>query len=125
MEQAPEALEVFGQLQRQLGEATMQAVCDAVPTDWREVYLDMRATPDGASRGMKLLAVNVAGEVLLLRPTTSILDALQKICEMRALFSPAWYGMRLAMTSAGNCEIRFSPAPNCYDNPAFRDCQVF
>ena len=125
MEQAPKALEAFGTLQRHLGEATMQAVCDAVPTDWREVYLEMRSTPDGASRGMKLLVVNVAGEVLLLRPTASILDTLQKICEMRIQFSPPWYGMRLAITNEGNCEVRFSPAPNCYDDPAFCDCHAF
>ena len=74
---------------------------------------------------MKLLVVNAAGEVLLLRPTASILDALRKICEMRMLFSPPWYGMRLAITGTGNCEVRFSPAPDCYDNPAFRDCQAF
>lgn len=125
MEQAPNSLEVFRQLQHHLGEVTMQAVCDAVPTDWREVYLDMRSTPDGASRGMKLLVVNVAGEVLLLRPTASILDTLQKICEMRMLFSPPWYGMRLTITSAGNCEVRFGPAPNCYDDPTFCDCLPF
>ena len=125
MEQAPKALELFGQLQRHLGEATMQAVSDAVTTDWREVYLDMRSTPDGNSRGMKLLVVNVAGEVFLLRPTASILDILRMICEMRMLFSPPWYGMRLTITSAGNCEVRFSPAPDCYDDPAFRDCHAF
>ena len=125
MEQAPKALEVFGQLQRHLGEATVQAVWEAVPAGWREVYLDMRSTPDGGSRGMKLLVVNVADEVLLLRPTASILDTLQKICEMRRLFSPPWYGMRLAITSEGNCEVRFSDAPNCYDDPAFRDCSAF
>jgi hypothetical protein len=125
MEQAPKALEAFGELQRHLGEATMHAVCDAVPTEWREVYLDMRSTPDGASRGMKLLVVNVADEVLLLRPTASILHTLREICEMRMLFSPPWYGMRLAITSAGNCEVRFSPALNCYDDPSFRDCFAF
>jgi hypothetical protein len=123
MLQAPKELEAFGQLQRQLGEATMQAVCDAVPEDWREVYVDMRSSPDGTSRGMKLLVVNAAREVLLLRPTPAILDTLQNICEMRAQFSPPWYGMRLAMTSEGKCEVRFSPAANCYDDPAFRDCQ--
>ena len=125
MEQAPQALEVFGQLQRHLGEATVQAVHEAVPTDWREVYLDMRSTPDGASRGMKLLVVNVADEVLLVRPSALILDTLQKICEMRPLFSPPWYGMRLAITSEGNCEVRFSSAPNCYDDPAFGDSHAF
>ena len=125
MEKAPKELEVFGQLQRNLGELTMQAVCDAVQEDWREVYLDMRSTPDGAARGMKLLVVAASGEVLALRLTGPIEDTLRKICEMRALFVPPWYGMRLAMTSAGNCEVRFSGAPNCYEDPAFGDCQKF
>ena len=125
MEQAPKELEVFGTLQRTLAEATMQGVHGAVQEDWREAYLDLRSTPDGASRGMKLTVVLASGQMLALRPGRAIEAALHRICEMRTAFVPPWYGMRLAMTSAGNCEVRFSYEPACYDDPHFRDCLEF
>jgi hypothetical protein len=70
--QAPKELEVFGQLQRNLGEATMQLVATAVRTPWKELSLEMRTSPDGTSRGMKLRVTPVSGALIAVRPTRAV-----------------------------------------------------
>jgi hypothetical protein len=123
--QAPKELEVFGQLQRNLGEATMQLVATAVRTPWKELSLEMRTSPDGTSRGMRLRVTPVSGALLAVRPTRAVEVALHNICEMRSTFTAPWYGMKLTITIQGQCKVEFNYEPECKKDPAFRDSQEF
>jgi len=122
---APRELEVFGQLQRNLGEAAIDLVANSVHVPWKEFCLEMRTSADGARRGLKICVTPEAGAVIALRPTRAVEVALHKICEMRSTFTAPWYGMKVTISSEGQGKVEFNYEPDCQKDPAFRDSEKF
>ncbi len=118
MEAAPKALEAFGALQRRLAEAAMQAVDSTVHTPWREFCLDIRSTPDGEALDVRFYVVPVSGAPISVPMPQPVAAIVHETWQMRsACFSPPWYGMKLSITSEGQCKINFNYDPNCNAEP--------
>ncbi len=75
MPAASKTLEAFGDLQRSLAQATMQAVAVAVKTVWKELYLDIRSTPAGTAHAIIFRVISISGALLSV-PTPTPIDAL-------------------------------------------------
>ena len=120
MPTAPKALEAFGDLQRSLAQGTMQAVAGAVRAPWKELYVDIRSIPDGTAHDIKFRVIPVSGAPISM-PTSKPMEAtVREIWNMRdACFSPPWCGMKLTISSQGQCQINFNYNPNCKEDPAF------
>lgn len=109
MPKAPQALEVFGDLQRSLANAAMQAVHGALHTPWKEFYVDIHSTPDKMAAGIEFRVIPVSGALLSVFAPKPIETIVREIWKMnQACFSPAWKGMRLTVSSEGDCKINFS-----------------
>ena len=120
MEAAPKALEAFGDLQRRLAQAAMQAVHAAVSTPWKEFYLNIRSTPDGKALDVEFHVIPVSGALISMRMPQLVEAIIRETWQMRdACFSPPWYGMKLTITSEGQCNINFNYDQNCSAGPAF------
>jgi hypothetical protein len=120
MEAAPQALELFGDLLRTLAQAVMQAVHSSVQTPWKELYVDIRTTPDGKARHTKFRVIPVSGALITVPPSALIEDLVREIWNIKdACFRPPWYGMKLSITSDGNCRNEFKYEPDCKSDPAF------
>ena len=99
----------------------MQAVASAVKTPWKELYLDIRSTPDGTSRAAKLRVIPLAGPLILVPISGPVSATIQEIWKMRdACFSPPWFGMKMTITSQGAVDVDFNYDPTCTSDPAFR-----
>jgi len=82
METAPKELAAFGDLQRTLGQATMQAVADAVKDPWKELYLDIRSNAGETSHSSKLRVIPVSGAVLSVAIPAEITITIIEILQM-------------------------------------------
>jgi hypothetical protein len=120
MEKAPRELETFGAIQRYLAQAAMQAVASGVNTPWEEFYLDIRSNPDGTARAIKFRVIPVSGGPRCLIAPKLIETIVNDLWEMRGAFSPeTWYGMKLTISSKGQCNVDFNYDPNCRADPEF------
>lgn len=115
MPTAPNELEVFGGLQRNLAQAAMQAVASTVKTPWKELNFEISTALNGTAFGVKFLVIPVSGALINVAPNRPILDLVREIWKMRDAFdSRGWRGMKLSITSAGSCNIdfKYDPDPN-------------
>jgi hypothetical protein len=111
MPQAPEILEAYGQLQRFLGQATMEAVHAAVTQPWREVHLEITTSPDGKTGSVRVRVVPESGAVTDIPLTQPIVSAAHEIWKLRSSgITPNWGAMRLLIASEGQCTVNFDYA---------------
>jgi len=111
MPQAPEVLEAYGQLQRFLGQATMEAVHAAVTEPWKEVLLEISAAADGKTSNTTLRVVPVSGAVIDAPVTRLVALAAQEVWNFRnSGITPDWKSMKLTVTSEGKCTVNFAYA---------------
>jgi hypothetical protein len=109
MPKAPQALEVLGDLQRSLAVAAMQAVHGSVNTPWKEFYVDIHPTPDGTAVDIEFRVIPVFGTLISVFTPKPLETIVREIWNMnQACFSPPWKGMKLTVTSEGDCKINFS-----------------
>jgi hypothetical protein len=108
MPQAPDVLEAYGQLQRFLAQATMEAVQAAVKQPWKEVLLEITASADANRCSTKLRAFPPAAPAIDVPLTEMVALAAQEIWETRTLgITPNWRAMTLKITSEGQCNVHF------------------
>ena len=111
MQQAPEVLEAFGQLQRFLAKATMEAVDASMKQPWKEVVLEISAGADARHSGSKLSVVSLSGAAIQVPLSEMLRLAAQEMWDTRTLgIVPNWKGMALKITSAGQCTVNFDYA---------------
>ena len=117
---APKELEAFGALQRKLGQGLMDAVLAAVQKPWKEFYLDVRARPGQTSHSTKIRVVPVSGTPISVTPPPDVTITIIEILQMRdSCFDEAWSGMKVTISSEGECRVEFNYDPKCVDDPAF------
>jgi hypothetical protein len=111
MPQAPEILEAYGQLQRFLGQATMEAVHAAVTRPWKEVHLEISTSTDGKTGGVRVRVVPESSALIDVPLTQPIVSAAAEIWKFRnSGITPNWRSMRLLITSEGQCTVNFDYA---------------
>jgi len=117
---APKELEAFGALQRKLGQGVMDAVLDAVDKPWKELYLDVRAHPGQIANIMKLRVILASGTPISVTPPAEVATTIVEILQMRdTCFEEPWCGVKLTISSEGQCRVEFSYDPRCVNDPAF------
>ena len=108
MPNAPEVLEAYGQLQRFLGQATMEAVHAEVRQPWKEVHLEIWTSSDGKSGSVRVRVVPESGALIDVPLTQPIVSAAHEIWTFRnSGITPNWNRMRLLITSEGQCTVNF------------------
>lgn len=111
MPQAPEILAAYGQLQRFLGQATMEAVHAAVPQPWKEVHLEISTSTDGKTGSVRVRVVPESSALIDVPLTPSIVSAAAEIWKFRnSSVTPNWRSMKLLITSEGQCTVNFDYA---------------
>ena len=116
---APKELETFGALQRKLAQGLMDTVLRVVQRPWKEFYLDVRARPGQVAHKMKLRVIPMSGPVMSVTPAAETAATIVEILQMRYLFEQPWSGMKLTITSAGECNAHLDYDPKCVDDPGF------
>ena len=105
-----------------LGRIVYEATASEYPTDeWTATTLDARYSADGREIIDKIrveLHNGQIGSVSLPVAGTYALLALQQV---RGEGSDCWYGIRLRITSEGECETTFDYNPQCAEDESFYD----
>lgn len=112
MPTAPKALEAFGAMQRNLAEALMETVASQVTVEWKEFHLDARTGPAGTAPIWKLHVIPVYGPAIAVAPPGSLTLLISEFWQVRQIFSPPWHGLKITITSAGECKVEFSYEDN-------------
>jgi hypothetical protein len=110
----------FSALLKQLTAAVVEAAWSVQARSWQEALLDVRSAPDGGSRTLKLRITLRSGGTRSVATAGPIDSLVLRVFHSKdAVFSPTWYGLKLVVTGAGQCDISYNCDPHCEEDDAF------
>ncbi|MEZ6143352.1 MAG: hypothetical protein R3B84_22520 [Zavarzinella sp.] len=90
--------------------------------EWQSAYLDVRGSTDGTSQSMKIRAVLSTGEVVSVKTNSLIEKIVGEVWRIKdEVFSPQWFGLRLDLSSNGECDAKYNYDPQCDEDDSFYD----
>ncbi len=106
--------------------ALARAVCGAANakfavSGWVAVMLDARYFAEGGGQIAKVRVELQGGSVGSVKLPAEASQTLHELGDARAEGANRWYGLRLRVTAAGECETGFDYDPRCAEDEAFFD----
>jgi hypothetical protein len=88
--------------------------------DWGRAHLDARFVEDGLSWSTKVRVILMDGTVKSIVESDTATRLLDQVWQGQGTAVPhRWYGLRLSITSSGQCDVKFNYDPNCHEDRSF------
>ncbi len=88
---------------------------------WSAVVLNVRYFADGSGSLSKVRVELPGGGVESIKFPAEAAHTLRELGDARAEGKDRWYGLRLRVTGAGECETAFDDDPHCAEDDVFFD----